>query len=158
MHSSIFIASQFIEQAESQCKVLTPMKLLKLVYIAHGFMLGLYGRPLVNDEIQAWKYGPVIPELYDAIRQFRDKPVTALPVAASDQLDELETDLIRQVFDYYGHLSGPALSRLTHEQGSPWHIVYYRNVEGYCDKISDNLIMAYYSGLTYGFRLSEVKT
>ena len=76
MHNSITIANRLLEIAnERQQLTFTPMQLLKLVYIAHGWMLGLYRRPLIQDDVQAWQYGPVIPTLYNKIRQFKSSPV-----------------------------------------------------------------------------------
>lgn len=125
MHDSRTIANEFLKVAEAHADPLTPMQLLKLVYIAHGWSLGLYGRPLISDEIQAWQYGPVIPRLYNAIKDFRDQPVR-FPLKATDgeALTDSEKKLVRQVFQLYGSKSGPALSRLTHAPGSPWAEVY----------------------------------
>ena len=70
MHSSIRIAVEFLELAKNQThyKEITTMQLLKLVYIAHGWMLGLYDKPLISDEVEAWQYGPVIPKFIDSTR------------------------------------------------------------------------------------------
>jgi uncharacterized phage-associated protein len=88
-------------------------------------MLGLYGRPLIKDDVQAWQYGPVIPRLYNAVRQFKSNPVVGpLATTVSDQLDNEEMDIVDQVYDIYGHLSGPELSRLTHATGTPWDTTY----------------------------------
>lgn len=40
-------------------------------------MLGLYGVPLIRDDVQAWKYGPVIPQVYHAgaVKDYRGRPV-----------------------------------------------------------------------------------
>ena len=75
MFSSISIANKLIEIAESDGKFLTPMKLLKLAYICHGWMLALHDRPLIFDEIHAWKYGPIIPKLYQKIQKHRNDPI-----------------------------------------------------------------------------------
>ncbi|MGU3399132.1 Panacea domain-containing protein [Brucellaceae bacterium D45D] len=125
MHDSKVIANRLLERASENNDTLTPMQLLKLVYIAHGWMLGLYGRPLIQNEVQAWQYGPVIPTLYNSIRQFRSNPVEGpLPVRKNEELDEQETDIVDQVYEIYGHLSGPELSRLTHASGTPWDLTY----------------------------------
>ena len=101
------------------------MQLLKLVYIAHGWTLGLYGRPLIRDDIQAWQYGPVIPALYSAISKFRSNPVQGpLPLRDQTPLDLQANSVIEQVYNIYGKMSGPALSRLTHATGSPWESIY----------------------------------
>lgn len=125
MHDAITVANRFLRLAEEQGRQLTPMQLLKLVYIAHGWMLGLYGRPLIRDEVQAWQYGPVIPRLYNQVRTFRSQPVQGPLLGLKDApLDGDEEHLIDQVFDIYGDKSGPALSRITHMPGSPWDLTY----------------------------------
>ena len=125
MASSITVANRFLELANTEGDALTPMQLLKLVYIAHGWMLGLYGRPLIGDDVEAWQYGPVIPRLYNSIRHYRGKPVnTTLRAPNGDVLDDLECDIVDQTYKLYGGKTGPALSRLTHQPGSPWHTIY----------------------------------
>ena len=143
MHDSATVANRFLELANEAKKTLTPMQLLKLVYIAHGWSLGLYGVPLIRHEVQAWQYGPVIPELYERIRKFKSLPVEG-PVKASrrDQLSDRDLDIIRQVFVRYGDLPGPALSRITHADGTPWTLTYRPGTFGLV--ISNDLIEDYY--------------
>ncbi len=47
------------------------MKLQKLVYFAQGAHLAKYNSPLSMKHLQAWMYGPVIPEIYQ-ISNFRE--------------------------------------------------------------------------------------
>jgi uncharacterized phage-associated protein len=125
MHDSRTVANRFLHMAEAKGDSLTPMQVLKLVYIAHGWMLGLYSRPLIKDPIQAWQYGPVIPRLYNSIKGFRGAPVTgSIGAPANDDLDDYEQDVVRQVYEVYGSKTGPALSRLTHAPGTPWAVTY----------------------------------
>lgn len=146
MHSSLTIANRFLALATERGDTLTPMQLLKLVYIAHGWMLGLYGVPLINHPVQAWKYGPVIPELYRAISGFRSAPVQGqLPAPPEDTLVELEEGLIREVYDLYGMRSGLDLSRLTHKPGSPWERTYREGVPNLV--ISNDIIEDHYQTL-----------
>lgn len=122
------------------------MQLLKLVYIAHGWRLGLYGKPLIKDEVQAWQYGPVIPKLYNAVREFRSSPVNGrLSAPGLDSLNKNEKSIVEQVFDIYGHLSGPALSRLTHASGTPWDATYEDGEFGVV--IPDDIIEDHYERL-----------
>src|SRR3954454_9651864 len=46
---------------------LDALQVMKLTYIAHGFTLGLLGRPLIEDDIEAWKLGPVVRRIYQAL-------------------------------------------------------------------------------------------
>lgn len=60
MYSSFDIAKKILKLAKKDGVSVDTMKLLKLVYITHGWYLGFNEEPLISDEIQAWKYGPVI--------------------------------------------------------------------------------------------------
>lgn len=144
MNDSRTIANEFIELARDKGG-LTPMQLLKLVYIAHGWSLGLYGRPLIDDEVQAWQYGPVIPSLYEAVRDYRDKPLTRPVRSRDDELLGSEKDLIRQVYGMYGDKTGPALSRLTHAANTPWALTYIPGQFGI--RIPDDIIEDHYHRL-----------
>lgn len=123
-YDSKHIANRLIQLAYDRGETLTPMQLIKLVYIAHGWMLGLYHRPLIGDDVQAWQYGPVIPRLYNALRNYRSNPVTAQVGAANTPIDGEAESILRQVYERYGRMSGPALSRLTHAAGTPWAYTY----------------------------------
>ncbi|MFQ5632018.1 MAG: Panacea domain-containing protein, partial [bacterium] len=58
MYDSRLIANYFIDFARKDGVAISPMKLQKLVYFAHGYYLAITGQPLIEEEIQAWRYGP----------------------------------------------------------------------------------------------------
>lgn len=146
MHDSRTVANRLLTLAEARGDTLTPMQLLKLTYITHGWNLGLYGRPLIRDDVQAWRYGPVIPRLYNAVKDFRGKPVRG-PIATpgDDRLTVADEDIVRQVYGIYGDKSGPALSRLTHAPGTPWALTYVAEEFGIV--IPNDLIEDHYKRL-----------
>ena len=123
MHSSLVVADRLLSLAkEKSDKGLTPMQLIKLVYLCHGWMLGLHGRPLLVDPIEAWRYGPVIAGLYQEVKKFRASPVPVTEQLSKDtgNFDEEEESVMGQVFDIYGGYTGIQLSSLTHAPGTPW--------------------------------------
>ncbi len=136
------IANEFIRRAaEDGGRVLSIMTLLKLVYIAHGWMLALYNRPLFPNRIEAWQYGPVVLDVYQAYRnQGVDirNPIKfeALP------LDPQAEDLLGQISSNYGHLSPFQLSDLTHIPNGPWDIAM--RTGGKRAPILDELIKHHY--------------
>ena len=69
-HSSLAIANEFLRRAKDDGRELTQMHLQKLVYLAHGWCLAVTGKPLIEEKIQAWDYGPVIKPLYDALKSY----------------------------------------------------------------------------------------
>jgi uncharacterized phage-associated protein len=146
MHDSVTVANKFLELAKARTDTFTAVQLLKLVYIAHGWMLGFHRRPLIRDEVQAWQYGPVIPRLYSVTRKFRTHPVVGpLAAHADTPLDAAESDIVAQVFEHYGRMTGTALSRLTHAADSPWAATYHEGQFGLV--ISNELITDHYARL-----------
>ncbi|NKD44994.1 SocA family protein [Haematospirillum jordaniae] len=142
MKSAIEIADYILRKADSVSDTITPMQILKLVYLCHGWMLGLYGRQLIKEDIEAWRYGPVIRDLYDAVKDYRSQAITKFLLAQEVSLDPAEKNIVDQVYEKYGQYSGPALSRLTHMTGSPWDITY--TLLGQSKAISNDLIEDYF--------------
>src|SRR5258708_6687363 len=66
--NSVAVANWFVEKANQGGKPVTLMKLLKLVYFAHGWHLALTKKPLIKEEIEAWKFGPVAPDVYHVFK------------------------------------------------------------------------------------------
>lgn len=118
------IANYFIIRGRAEDVKIDPLKMQKLVYLAHGWHLAFEKRPLICETIEAWKYGPVVPSLY---RQFRDYGYSTIdkemPVfALADKIDARTEALLNQVWLKYGHISGVSLSAMTHESGYAWEL------------------------------------
>lgn len=148
-YSAITVANEFIRLAGAEGRTLTPMQLVKLAYIAHGWSLALLGKPLLADHVEAWRYGPVVPGLYRHVKQFGSGPVTS-PIpptmfARGQSLDQTDAALVGDVYAKYGKLSGIQLSHLTHKPGTPWFSVY--DPEGWGITIPDELIQRHYREL-----------
>lgn len=152
-HNAVSAASALLQKAHDKGLSLTPMQLLKLVYIAHGWMLGLYSRPLISDNVEAWRYGPVVPSVYQAIKTFRNSPVSEIRTAAPAQLDECEADVVDQVLSIYGNKTGIKLSAITHQAGTPWDKTW--SSSGKNAVISNDVIESHYAELYEQAQKSE---
>lgn len=130
MNDVLNVADAMLKIAKSHGKSLTPMQLMKLVYIAHGFSLAMRQRELFHNKIEAWQYGPVIPDLYHATKQHGRKLIPQSSVGPVDSISVSndERRLLEEVYEKYGHLDGIQLSYLTHQSGTPWYEVYVPNV------------------------------
>lgn len=120
----------------------TPMQLIKLVYIAHGYMLARHGVPLLREPVQAWQYGPVIPSLYQAVRDYRAMPVDSIIGAPAEQFSPEEERIISEVARNYGRVDGVTLSAATHQPGTPWSVTWSNH--GQNAEISNDMIEAFY--------------
>lgn len=154
------VANVLLDIADRRSVALSNMQVQKLVYMTHGWHFVACGGPLVRNEFEAWEYGPVIKALYGAFRQYGDGKIEGRALwydglaerwaLAKAPLLSDTVDLIERVFDHYGRMSAFALSDLTHEQGSPWHAVWYSDagIGNFGMKISDDLIAAYFDRLS----------
>lgn len=146
MVSAISVANEFIRLARQEGKRLTPMQLLKLVYITHGWMLGFFNKPLIREDIEAWKYGPVIPDLYQAVKRYGGNAVEdEIPSTDHEELTSEEKSVINFVYKKYGQLGGIRLSMITHQKHTPWSDIFSH--EGWGDVIPNDVIREHYAEL-----------
>ena len=158
-YSSLAIGNEFIGRAlEGAARGLTQMQVQKLVYLAHGWSLGAYDEPLIEDQIEAWKFGPVIRPLYSALSRYGSSPIDKLirwgedtvlissddDGIAHEDLTEWHAAVVNMVWDNYGTYAAFKLSALTHEPGTPWSQVYQ---DGYKRVIPNNVIREHFKEL-----------
>jgi uncharacterized phage-associated protein len=141
------VANEFFQLGADEGRHFTPLELLKLVYIANGYHLGYNGQPLVLEEVEAWQYGPVIPDLYRAMKHygasFVSEPVSVpFYLNTGDPLDDDGLSIIRWVYNEYKKFNGIELSSKTHSPGTPWSITW--NERGKGALISPDLIANHY--------------
>ena len=99
----------------------TPMHVLKLAYISHGWMLGLMDDVLLYEQVEAWRYGPVVPSVYRRYKAFGGHAIDLTSVDRSADLDQMQRSVIEAVDDVYRDFSAIELSSLTHKNDTPWH-------------------------------------
>lgn len=130
MENPIAVANFFIQKSFDTGKELTSMKLVKLVYIAHGWYLGLYGQPLLNEPTEAWKYGPVINSVYKEFKAFGNSQITRLGTImdglrmVTPFVSEDKKDFLNKIWDVYKDYNGLQLSTLTHQMNTPWNDIW----------------------------------
>jgi uncharacterized phage-associated protein len=129
---AISVAEKFIELSIKDNELITPIKLYKLVYMAHGWSLGLRNKPLFIDRIQAGKFGPIIKSIERSYEKYGNTEISA-PVEPEEYtvvptLDEDESALVCAVWNKFKDFSAAQLSTLTHKEGTPWEKVWnYKN-------------------------------
>jgi uncharacterized phage-associated protein len=125
------IAYAFVKKGIEEGNYVTQMKLQKIVYFAHGYHLAKYGEPLINEEFEAWKFGPVVQTIYQDYKLYGSDNIidTGLITNESEalegtKLDASAMDAINYTWDVTKHLNAGQLSRWSHLEGSPWAQVY----------------------------------
>jgi uncharacterized phage-associated protein len=128
MYDPLAIATFFINRSLSTGIQLTPMKLVKLSYIAHGWYLAFKEEPLLSEGVQAWKFGPVVPTVYHAYKEFgKDQILRVKTVGLGTHLDITphsdEWNILERVWNAYKDFTGVELSTMTHQPGTPWDTI-----------------------------------
>ena len=75
--------------------------------------------PLFNEAIEAWQYGPVVPELYHAYKLFGNTPLPQPHRETVNLFTQPEQELLNQIYYEYGQFSAWRLSDMTHQE-TPW--------------------------------------
>jgi uncharacterized phage-associated protein len=137
-YKALEVANYFLDLAKRDKKPISPMKLQKLVYFAHGWNLALRNEPLLLERVEAWDYGPVIPAVYHAFKECGRGEIKEL--AASVDLDDdgkiviadyvLKADkdtfaLLKRVWDVYRSYTAIQLSNATHDPDGAWFKTYH---------------------------------
>lgn len=160
----------FLDKAKENGYVLTPMQVIKLVYFAHGYNLAILDRPLIDDHVEAWKFGAVIPSLYHSLKVYGSGVIKA-PLLNTDNMYYMdvycmspyelykkypdskitfdflpeEYEVMSAIWDIHKGKSGFELSSYIHQPNTPWTQVWERGgkyVNGAV--IDNNLIKQYY--------------
>lgn len=125
MNSCLLVAKKYLEIANDQNISIGALKLNTLVYLSHGWSLALNNRPLIDDVIEAWHLGPVIPTLYESVRNSSSIPVKVEEIEGdTNQLKFIDVQLMLSAFEYYKHLSITDITTIAKKRDSPWHKRY----------------------------------
>jgi len=124
------VALFFIDLAQRQNEhergdLMTNLRLQKLLYFAQGCNLQQTGKPLFDEQLEAWKHGPVVPSIYRKYKCCGKNPIECTDddydpkVVSSD-----EFELLIDVYREYGQYAAWMLRDMTHKPGSPWDQSY----------------------------------
>lgn len=106
------------------------LKLLKLLYYIQGYHLAMFNAPLFNDRMEAWLHGPVVPSVYQWVKNLTDEELQ--DEAMNDKqmgalnLHPQQTKLISEVLNIYNKYSAYGLRDKTHTE-MPWLSVYEKD-------------------------------
>ncbi|MFD9740482.1 Panacea domain-containing protein [Umezawaea sp. NPDC059074] len=95
----------------------SPMKLQKLLYYSQAWHLAGHGTPLFDAPIEAWRRGPVVPEVYR--RHEGQHEVHSWEEGDPAGLTGAECAVVASVVERYAGFSRHELSEMAHEE-EPW--------------------------------------
>jgi len=121
-YNVIDIANKLLAKASSDDsdELISNLKLQKLLYYMQGFHLAYFGEPLFAEEIEAWKYGPVVPSVYNQYKNFVNQGIKYTDAVI--ELEPQEEKLFNAVYKVYATYSAIGLMEMTHNE-TPWKSV-----------------------------------
>lgn len=127
-------------QGDTQINNLTNLKIQKLLYYAFGMHRVTNGENLFDESIIAWKYGPVIKEVYDAFKKYGYSNIEDDYWYEDFDLTEEEENTIENTWEQLGQLPANVLVEMTHNE-APWINAWNNN---YNKAIDPNIIEEFF--------------
>jgi uncharacterized phage-associated protein len=165
-YSAITVANWFIDRNQEDRFDLTHLKIQQLLYYAQGYYLVHFDKPLLEDNIEVWKYGPVIQSIYLSLRFYKDSLQIVdkikgynvengqyiITISTIDDNDIQTQEFLLDFWQLYGKYNDGTLVNETQQTGTPWDQVNKAFIEGAtCNNIIPiKLLKQYFSSLLGG--------
>lgn len=116
MYNARLIAKYVLYKSHQNANFVNNLQLQKLLYFIQAAFLITKGQPCFWNRIEAWSFGPVIPDVYKEYSAYASMSILqADPVFLTPAAETLIDDVLYMFKDY----SAPALTNLTCAQ-TPW--------------------------------------
>lgn len=118
MKTASEVAEQIILLARNDKNLvnsLSPLKLQKLLFYAQAWYAANTGERLFEDDIFAWKHGPVVEEVYHEYKQYGSQNLAEL-ITKDITEDTSLADTLKSVLNVYGNMSAYELVARTHKE------------------------------------------
>jgi uncharacterized phage-associated protein len=113
----IYLASQAFVGDNKEKEGITNLKLQKILYFAQAYYLSKIGKPLFSDNIEAWAYGPVVPDVYKKFRSNKSNPI--IDEEDKSVISDEDKNNLRKIWGTFGGYSASKLVDITHAH-TPW--------------------------------------
>lgn len=123
MYNAQLIAGYIISYSRKKGYLISNLKLQKLLYFVQAEFLVNTGKTCFPERIEAWAFGPVIPEVYDRYQRYGS---TDLPDTACDlrgNIDPKDKAIIESMVDRLADYTSAQLTDIPQHQDQ-WIKVY----------------------------------
>lgn len=128
MYDAMDIAEYVLDYCENELKKpITNLQLQKFLYYIQGAFIRDTNKTIFDNAIEAWQYGPVVPEVYFWFSKFMSSPITGIKTSDNLNLTDKEKEIIKKVISENIDLGPWELVDKTHKE-SPWLKNYVENL------------------------------
>lgn len=126
MYDVIDVAKYIILFCKENGYSISNLKLQKLLYFVQAQFLVIKGEPAFLEEIEAWDFGPVVPEVYQYFKIWGSSELPALLAkGARSKIYTSDQKIIDEILKECAPYSASFLVDITHNQ-DPWQDAYER--------------------------------
>ncbi len=136
-YTALDVAKHIITYSQKKNCPISNLKLQKILYFSWVDYYKETKRELFLDEIKAWQFGPVVPEVYYEFCSYAGCPIM---VQYNSILQEDDKKILDSIVENYLSLGVSTLVSKTHQCGKPWDIIFDDGL-GYRDSIPFSLII-----------------
>lgn len=137
MTTAIELAKYIVNKCVEDNHPITNLQLQKILYFIQRDYLRKYDERAFIDEIEAWKFEPVVPEVYYTFCYYGAMPIENQYDNASNI--DIDLELVNKIVEEKRVLKPWDMVNDTHKPGGAWDKTY-QNGEGNRTTISLNLI------------------
>lgn len=132
MVSALDVAQYVIEYCNEKGYPISNLKLQKILYFIQAEFLVNINSPCFYENIEAWDFGPVVPEVYQRYKICGSSNIRSYgrPLFRINRFSDQELSMINNMIDATSEYSANQLVDITHQQ-EPWlnsYKKYYNNV------------------------------
>ena len=119
MYSAIAVANYIIEYEHSKDRMISNLKLQKLLYFVQARFFIEYGQPCFDDRIEAWSFGPVVVNVYHTYKIYGSLDITKLQGGVVGNISSEHQAIINEELESYSYTPVYEMVDITHHQ-TPW--------------------------------------
>ncbi|MBQ9860944.1 MAG: DUF4065 domain-containing protein [Clostridia bacterium] len=119
MYDAIKIARYVIRYEASRNRSVSNLRLQKLLYFIQAQFLFSIHTPCFSDRIEAWDFGPVVPNVYREYKMFGGARIPESIAEGDFGIEDEDKYVINLILEECAQYSTTSLVSLTHDQ-KPW--------------------------------------
>lgn len=131
MYAAIDVAKYIILFCKEHGYSISNLKLQKLLYFVQAQFLIALNRAAFHERIEAWDFGPVVPEVYQCFKIWGNSEIPLVVAkGAGEKIYECDQRVMDEILNECAPYSASYLVEVTHKQ-DPWVDAY----EKYCNNV-----------------------
>lgn len=121
IYNAIDVADYIINKCYNDEKPISNLQLQKILYFAWIEYYNKMHKPLFIDNICAWQFGPVVPDVYYEYCVYGGRPIN---IKCQTDITGTDAELLNKVVDKYVDTPISVLVEMTHKMGGAWDLTY----------------------------------